>query len=142
MTENKVKVAIATDDGKTLTTEHFGSAKQYMMYSLSLSSGDLSYMGKVANTTKEEETHGDPEKAREVSALFADTPILVGFAMGPNIVRIRKKFVPVISREKDIALVLPLLKGALPAIRESLQEQGDKSIIYLQNKDSSVQRGT
>jgi len=133
MDEIKVKVAIATDDGKTLTTEHFGSAKYYLIYSVDLGSGDIEDMGKIANTTKEEETHGDPEKAKEVSALFVDTPILVGFAMGPNIARIRKKFVPVISRERSIALVLPLLKGALPAIQKSLQKGGDKDVVYLQN---------
>ncbi len=138
MTENKVKAAIATDDGKTLTTEHFGSAKRYLIYSLDFSKQAVGYLGEIANTTKEEETHGDPEKAKEVSELFAGIPVLVGFAMGPNIVRIRKKFVPVISRERGIAQTVALLKGALPAIKKGLQEAGDKSIIYLEGKHAGT----
>ena len=133
MTENDIKVAIATDDGKTLTAEHFGSAKHYLIYSFDLNNGELNYLNKIDNTTREEETHGDPEKAKEVSALFADTPVLVSFAMGPNIIRIRKKFVPVISREKDIAAMLPLLASALPLIKENIQKQGDKDVVYLEH---------
>ena len=126
-----IRFAIATDDGDTISTEHFGSAKFYLVYSISLGGKEPTFLKKVINTSKEEEHHGDPEKAKEVAALFKDIPVLVGFAMGLNITRMRKKFVPVISRERDIQKTLELIKKALPEINNSLNADGEKKIVYL-----------
>ena len=94
----KVQIACGTDDGKELTREHFGSAKYYLVYILDSETKEVNLMKKIENITAEEERHGDPKKAKSVSQLMRGIEVLVGLAMGPNIVRIRKSFVPVISR--------------------------------------------
>ena len=130
----KIKIAFGTDDGKELTKEHFGSAKYYLVYALDTKTKEISFIKKMDNKTPEEEKHGDPKKAKEVSQLMKDTKVLVGLVMGPNIIRMRKKFVPVISREKNIEKAIELLKNKIAEIGKELKkpEGEDKEVIYLE----------
>ena len=116
----KIKIACATDDGRELSRDHFGSAKFYLIYELHCETGEITFLEKIKNTTEEERGHGDPEKARGVSGLMKEIDVLVGLAMGTNIARIRKKFVPVISRKKDIRETLVKLKEKVSNIRAEI----------------------
>ena len=40
----KIRIACATDDGKTLTGEHFGSARVYMMYEMDPTTGMVTFI--------------------------------------------------------------------------------------------------
>ena len=42
--------------------------------------------------------------------------------MGPNIVRMRKKFVPIISKEKDIKKTLEKFKEIIPEVLEEIEK--------------------
>ena len=133
MENNFVKIACGTDDGINFTSEHFGSAKFYLIYRFNLETGEISKVEERENTSVEEEKHGDPKKAQSIAGLMKDIQVLVAFVMGPNIVRMRKKFIPIISREKNIKISLGKLKTRLENIkRELAKEEGvDREIIYL-----------
>jgi len=114
-----MSVMTKTDDGVTFTEEHFGSAKFYLLYAINLETGELNYVDKIYNTSPQEQTHGDPKKAKSVSELMQNVHVLVGSAMGPNIVRIES------AMEK--------LKDKLDVIKRNLEmpPEEDREIIYI-----------
>lgn len=130
----RVKIACATDDEKELSRDHFGSAKVYLIYELDFETGQTSFLERIENTTEEERGHGDPIKAKGVSELMKGIHVLVGLTMGPNIARIRKNFVPVISRKKDIKETLKRLNKKLANIKsERAKATGeDRSSIIIE----------
>lgn len=126
-----IKIACATDDGIDFSKEHFGSAKKYLVYSLDLENGMLKFLKEIKNQTPEEKVHGDPEKARAVSNELKEMKVLVNSFFGPNIVRMRKKFVPIVSNEKNIKKALEKIKQKCDEIKSSLNQTGDKNILYI-----------
>ena len=133
---DSIILACGTDDGVTFTDEHFGSARYYMTYSLDLDTGETTFLERQDNTTPEEEIHGDPKKAGSIMELLADVDVLVGKAMGTNITRIRKRFVPVISRENNIDKTLARMNELIPAIRENLSRPPgqERDILFIRRE--------
>ncbi len=87
----------------------------------------------LKNTTPEEEFHGDPKKARAIGQILGKegVQVLVGFAMGPNIVRIRKRFVPVISRCQSIEDSIKEIMRRYGEISRELEKEGEKEVIFI-----------
>jgi len=131
----KIKLACGTDDGIEFSNEHFGSSKYFLIYELDLDTKKLKFLEKLENSSPEEEIHGDPKKAKKISELMEEVSVLVGFEMGPNIIRIRKKFIPVVSREKNIKIALEELKELNHEIKIELDKESgaDKKILYIHN---------
>ena len=129
----KIKLACGTDDGIEFSNEHFGSSKYFLIYELDLDTKKLKFLEKLENSSPEEKIHGDPKKAKKISELMKEISVLVGFKMGSNIIRIRKKFIPVISREKNIKIALEELKGLSPEIKIELNKKNEtnKKILYI-----------
>jgi predicted Fe-Mo cluster-binding NifX family protein len=128
----KIKIACATDDEIGLSKDHFGSARVYLIYELNCETGEMTFLEKINNTTEEERGHGDPVKAKGVSGLMKGIDVLVGLAMGTNIARIRKNFVPVISRKKDIVETLEKLKEKVSNIRAEIDKAtGEKRTVII-----------
>ena len=130
---NKTILACATDDGKEFTNEHFGDAKFYLVYELDLENKELTFLKQLDNTSGEEKTHGDPKKAASISEIMDDIQVLVGFAMGTNVARIRKKFVPIISRKKRIEDALEGILNMIDPIRLNLEKPKgeDRDILFI-----------
>ena len=128
---DSVKIACGTDDGINFANEHFGSAKFYLLFELNLNNGSIKEAGKILNTSIEEKEHGDPKKAASVSEMLKDVQVLVGFVMGPNIVRMRKRFVPIVSREKNIRRSLERVSKLADEIKAELNKKGDKKVFIL-----------
>ncbi len=130
---DKIRIACATDDGKTLTGEHFGSAKVYMIYELDPEAETIKYIEKIENVTPEEKEHGDPKKARSVSEIIGDSHVLLCCAMGKNLARMRKNYCPVISSEADIQKALYLLTGKIGILSLEIEkEKGtDREVIRI-----------
>ncbi len=126
-----IKIACGTNDGTNFTKEHFGDSKFFLIYDLDENSFVL--REKIENKTEEEEVHGDPKKAAKIAEILNGIDVLVAFAMGPNITRMKKKFVPVISRIENIESALKKLQEKLPEIKEELQKE-DKKIIFLKEE--------
>ena len=100
---DKVKVAFATDNGKTFMGRHFGDADFYDIYEISEMKAN--FIKRINNTIdEEEEVHADPKKAKGISELLLeeDISVVVSKVFGPNIKRIKKKFVCVIVKDEKI----------------------------------------
>ncbi len=128
-----IRVACATDDERNLTSEHFGSARIYMMYEMDPRSGMVTFIESIDNTSEEEKEHGDPNKARSVSEIIKDSHVLLCRAMGKNLTRMRKNYSPVISGETDIEKALELLRNKLDILSVEIEkEKGtDREIIRI-----------
>lgn len=99
-----IKVAFATDDGKTFMDRHFGDAEYYDVYEISET--DSEFKKRIINTTEEddESIHADPEKAKGVTSLFKgeNIQVVVSKVFGPNIKRIKNKFVCILMNDSSI----------------------------------------
>ena len=99
----KLKVAFATDNGKTFMDRHFGDADFYDIYEID---GDKTYFIKRIDNKvdKEEEVHADPKKAKGISKLLLNenVNVVVSKIFGPNIKRIKKKFVCIVVKGEEI----------------------------------------
>ncbi len=130
--ETEIFLAFATDNRSELSNEHFGSAKYYLIYQVD--GNRLRFVKEIANTTPEEETHGDPKKAEGIGMLMKknSTYILVGKAMGPNITRMRKSFVPVISSISNISRLIKKIEAEkINEILKELKSNNEKNIVYI-----------
>ena len=132
----KIKLACGTDNETEFTNEHFGSSKYFLIYKFDLETKDLRFLKRIENSTQEEE-HGDIKKAKSVSELLKNVFVLVAFRYGPNIIRIKKRFVPIISREKNIEKTLHKIKLLSNKIKFEIEkEKGiDKEIIYIKKEE-------
>ncbi|EDY34442.1 Dinitrogenase iron-molybdenum cofactor domain protein [Aciduliprofundum boonei T469] len=120
-----MKVAISTTDGIEITKDHFGDGKFFLIYEI----GDrIKFIEKRENNSPEEE-HGAKEKAKGISAILSDIPVFIGYQFGPNIMRIKDKFLPVISRERKIEKALELLRKYENEIKKELKAPRGRAII-------------
>ncbi len=107
-------VALATDDGKSFMTRHFGDAKLYLIYKISKS--DVQLVEQIENTTDAEEQHADPKKAKGITGLLKkkSVQVVVTKNFGPNIKRIKSVFVCVRIKDETI-------EEGIKTIQEHLQ---------------------
>lgn len=128
----KLIVACATDNGHTLTNEHFGSARQYAIYELN--EAGCTYLHSLTNTVNEEkEEHADPQKAKNVTALLSDAQVQVVAAkrFGPNISRIKQPFVPIIIKTDSLEDGCAKLLENRDAIVAELRKGEARSFLLL-----------
>ena len=99
---NKLKVAFATDNGKTFMGRHFGDAEHYHIYEIDNENAE--FIKEIDNTTEEEDMHADPKKAKGISELLLeeDVSVVVSKIFGPNIKRIKKKFVCIVVKDEEL----------------------------------------
>ena len=131
-----LKLACATDDGKTYVDEHFGEAKFYDIYTISKEGYE--YIKRIENTTDEEddenEMHGDPRKAKGISEILKEEDgisVLVSRQFGLNIKRMKKKFVPVIVRTEKIEDGLNIVKNNIDIIIAEKEKGENRNHIIL-----------
>lgn len=128
---DKLIIACATDDGKRLINRHFGDAKRYDLYELKETTAH--FIQSIDNSVPEEQQHADPEKAQNIGGLLkpAGVQVLVSGQFGPNIKRVRKKFVPVIIREFEISKALEMLQRHFFKIAGEYENGEERSHIVL-----------
>ena len=117
-----MRVAVSTENEKEITRDHFGEGKFFLIYEFD--SEGYRLVEKRENTSPEEEEHGSEIKAKGISAILKDVPILLGYQFGPNIYRIKEKFLPVVSRERIINNALELLWRNYNTLQEYASERG------------------
>jgi len=112
----KITVALATDDRINFTKEHFGEAKEYLIYEISKIEATLEAI--VENRSPEEKMHGDPNKAKGVAHLLKPlgVKVLVNKAFGRNISRMQQKFVVVLSQSLSIEESIQKLQSQLDSL--------------------------
>jgi predicted Fe-Mo cluster-binding NifX family protein len=128
--KEKILFAIGTDDGKTIKSDdHIGSSKYYFIYEYD-NDGVLFIEKRDNPKYKEDETrvHGDPGKAQKVASVLRNVDVIVGKILGPNVVRLKQKFVPVVIREANIEKAINIIKEN---INEIIDEKNKKERIAI-----------
>ncbi|MCD6482074.1 MAG: dinitrogenase iron-molybdenum cofactor biosynthesis protein [Thermoplasmata archaeon] len=128
-----MRIACATDDGKKFSDEHFGSASYYLIYEYKEQEKEFVKIDKIMNTSGEERGHGDAGKAERVMKLMKDGNVdaLMGEKMGRNIIHIKKGFVPIISRIKNIEEAMAKLDVEMVRKILANKEEGEYKIVYV-----------
>ncbi|HMA62938.1 MAG TPA: NifB/NifX family molybdenum-iron cluster-binding protein [bacterium] len=119
-----MKIALATDDGKKFIDRHFGDANLYKIYRLK--DNQFQHITTIDNTVdEEEEVHADPKKAKGIAQLLKqeNVQVVCSRVFGPNIKRIRKKFVCIVIGQENLQDGLKKVEDNLDLI-ESEWEKG------------------
>jgi predicted Fe-Mo cluster-binding NifX family protein len=103
-----IRIAFSTNNGDLLVDDHFGDGKYFDIYEVR--NDNIVFVERRINTSGEEEKHGDPVKARKILEILKDVDIAIGYRMGPNILRIKKKLLPIVTRHRSISRNIELLK--------------------------------
>ena len=123
-------IAFGTTDKKNLNNGHIGESKYFVIYEFI--NNKFKKIVEVENTSEEERMHGDPNKAKSIAKILNKygVDVICGLAMGLNVQKMRKRFVPIISREKDIKKTFKKIKLNIAKIKEELDKE-EKAIIIL-----------
>ena len=130
----KFIVACATDEGQRLINRHFGDAGRYDLYELTKNSAK--FIRSIENSVPEEKGHADPEKAQNVGGLLKPegVQVLVSGQFGPNLKRVKRKFVPVILRIFEIEEALKLLEEHFDEIATQHGRGEEKNHIVIRKE--------
>ena len=124
--------AAATDDGVNTIDRHFGDALQYSIYKIT--SQDICLMKTIKNDSGvEEEVHADPRKASGVAGLLQNENVntVVSRAFGPNIKRIKKKFVCVIVNEEKIDTAIDRVQKEIRKIEDEWEKGSERNYLRI-----------
>ena len=128
-------VAFATDDGKTFMDRHFGEANFYDIYEIS--EDEANFVKRIDNTVDEEDgVHASPEKAGGIAHLLMreNVKVVVAKVFGPNIERIRKKFVCVLMDDPSLDDSIKNLCKKLELVYDEWEKGEERKYISLRNK--------
>lgn len=128
----KLKVAFATDNGKTIMGRHFGDVEYYYIYEIDNENAE--FIKKISNTTEEEEdVHADPKKAGSITKLLKQekVQVVVSKVFGPNIMRIKKKFVCILIKENSIKDSINIIKSNFLTIAEEWEIGENRDFLNL-----------
>ena len=131
---DKLITAFATDDGKSFIDRHFGDADFYDIYEIS--SQSINLLKRIDNTTEEdddEDGHGDPVKAQGVTGMLKKEGVTMSVSrvFGPNLKRIKKKFLCIIVKEGSIEDSLKKLQDTFPALFEEWSKGEERNFIKI-----------
>lgn len=119
---NKFRVAIGTDDGKTLPKHHYGDSKYFAIYDFTKDGYKFIELRVNKAAKFDEETHGDPRKFKAIIQQLPDVDVLVAWAMGPNYLRIRDNSYKIPYILKGKARKTREIKDALEEIETNFEK--------------------
>ncbi len=124
-----MRLAVATDDGEHFMGRHFGDAEFFEIFEFSESGYEI--VGRVNNDLDEEEGHADPRKAKGIAGILREQGVHVAAArvFGPNIKRIKKHFVCVLTGHEKICDCLELLMRDYPEIITEFEKGGERGFL-------------
>lgn len=129
-----MRLAVATDDGEHFMGRHFGDAEFYEIFEFSGSGYEV--VGRVTNDLDEEEGHADPKKAKGIAGILGKHGVHVTAAkvFGPNIKRIKKRFVCVLTGHDKITDGLDMMVRHYPEIVVEFEKGGERSFLDWRNR--------
>ena len=129
-----LRVAVATDDGEVFVARHFGDAEFYDLYDVS--AGSANFVQRVANGIGEEEGHADPRKAKGIAGLLQAEGAQVALtrAFGPNIKRIKAKFVCVLSGRDSVTGGLAQMQRHFTAVEAEWNRGEERNFLDLRHQ--------
>jgi len=125
-------VAVATDNGRQFINRHFGDARYFDLYQMTTAS--IRFIKRMENDVKGcEDLHEDLEKARGVAGLLKkeNVHVVVSKIFGPNIRRIKKKFVCVIMDDPSVKNALDRLQQNWDIIIAEWEKGSDRNHCIL-----------
>lgn len=130
--EKSLLVAIGTDDQKTIKADnHVGMSKYFQVWIYE--NGEATCRELRENVKYREDnskTHGDPGKARATVSALENIDVLIGEKFGPNISRLKNKFVCAVVRDgRTIAQAIDMLKENINEILEEKYSREKRGII-------------
>jgi len=127
----ELTIAIGTDNEKIIKPDdHIGMSEYFQVWKYS--NGELIFKETRENVKYVEDEariHGDPKKAEATTSVLKDIDVLVGKMMGPNIKRLKNKFVTVIIREPEIEKSLKIIRENINEIVEEKEKTERRGLI-------------
>ena len=133
--EKKIKVAFATNDGNTYNDTHFGDSDYYDLYELSET--EAVFLERISNTVdEEEEVHADPKKAKGIMNLLVKNGVhtVISKVFGPNIKRIKKKFVCILMNNVCLDDSISFLCKNLESVHNEWAKGEDRKHLDFRKK--------
>jgi hypothetical protein len=130
----KLTAAFATDDHVSLVSRHFGDAMFYDIYAISATEATLvKTMDNTTDSDENEHGHGDPTKAKGITGLLltAGVAVAVSKVFGPNLKRIKKKLLCVISSGRRIDQSLDKLRANFPVLVDEWSKGKERDSLRL-----------
>ncbi|RKX82047.1 MAG: dinitrogenase iron-molybdenum cofactor biosynthesis protein [Spirochaetes bacterium] len=130
----KLIAAFATDDGESFIDRHFGDAEFYDIYEIS--EDEVKLIKRIDNSTEDdndEEGHGDPVKAQGVTGMLKKEGVnmAVSRVFGPNLKRIKKKFLCILVGKTSIEESLKILQKRFPSLLDEWNVGEERTFIRL-----------
>jgi len=127
----KLLVAFGTDDGSTLkSNNHVGMSKYFKVYQFSDNKQEfIEQRSNVKYKEDETKTHGDPGKAKATASALKNVDVLVGRIFGPNITRLRNKFVCAVVRKDNIEEAIQMVHENINDIIEEKNKTDRMGIV-------------
>ncbi len=129
-----LRVAAATADGKNFVGRHFGDAEFYDVYEVTPQ--EVKYLTRVTNRTEEEQGHADPKKAKGIAGLLKAQGVQVAVtrAFGPNLKRIKSKFVCILSGHDEVAAGLEQIQQNFSAVATEWAKGEERDFLDLKSQ--------
>ncbi|MGD1823167.1 MAG: NifB/NifX family molybdenum-iron cluster-binding protein [Pleomorphochaeta sp.] len=128
-----VKCAFGTDDGIDFTQRHFGDSNRFDMYDISKET--VTFIKQIENNSEEERVHADPRKAGSIANILKkeEIQVVVSKQFGPNILRIKKKFVCIKVSADKIEEVKKVIQENFDFIQKVINEKEERGYIVLRD---------
>ncbi len=137
----------ASEDGITLTSDHFGDSNRFYIYKISENGNKVEFIKEIDNKFKNVDDgipHGSKKKRQSIiSFLGKDINFIVAGIQSPNFDRINNTtpVAPIVCKIKNIDLIINYLKlnfNKLVEIQKSkLSEKSNKIMVIEDEADSS-----
>ncbi len=129
--KQELLIAIGTDDGKRIKSgDHVGMSKYFQVWKYA--NGEFAFEENRENVKyKEDESriHGDPGKAKATASVLENIDVVAGKMFGPNIVRLKDKFVCAVIREETIKQAIEMIKENINEVIEEKDKQEKYGLI-------------
>ncbi len=120
----KLKVAIGSNDGKSINKGHMGESKYFYIYEV-YDNGNFREIDKRINNTPEEKKHADENKRNKAIEIFKDCDVIVGKMLSPNFLKIAEntKYQPVVINRNSIKDIMDELHKIFNDIQEKVERR-------------------
>jgi NAD-dependent dihydropyrimidine dehydrogenase PreA subunit/predicted Fe-Mo cluster-binding NifX family protein len=127
-----MNIAIGTDDESMIKSDnHVGMSKYFQIWAYE--NGEAGLRETRENVKYKEDQskkHGDPGKAQATASALKNVDVLIGERFGPNIARLKNKFVCAVVRGKrTIAQGIDLVKENINEIIEEKNNSDKRGIV-------------
>lgn len=128
----ELMIAIGTDDESRIKADdHVGMSKYFQVWRYADS--EFVFLETRENAKYAEngsQKHGDPGKAKATASALRNIDVLIGQMFGPNISRLRNKFVcGVVRGNRSIADGLDVIRDNINEILEEIEKHEKRGII-------------